>query len=137
MIVQNMSNTTAQSVQPVRVASSAQGEAGVAVSEAKLSPVTVGPSEATRAAPQPVTAEALKNAVSVMNQVMRQVNSSLQFTMDSSTSAPIVRLVDTDTGELIRQIPSEETLAISRSIDRVLQQQNLPCNQGVLCKQVA
>lgn len=73
--------------------------------------------------------EQLKSAVDIINTVIRQSNNNLEFSLDVETSKPIVKLVDTETGELIRQYPSEETLAISRSIDRF--------QQGLLLKQKA
>lgn len=68
--------------------------------------------------PRPVSAEELKSAVAVINQAMRQSNHSLEFSVDTDTHQTVVRMVDTSTGELIRQFPSEATLAISRSIDQ-------------------
>lgn len=82
-----------------------------------------------QAPPQQPSSVQLKNAVGVINQVMRQSNHSLEFSVDTDTKKSIVKLVDTETGELIRQFPSEETLAISRSIDRF--------QQGLLLKQKA
>ena len=79
----------------------------------------------------PVSSEQLKHAVAVINQVMRESNNSLQFSVDADTKIPVVKLTDTKTGEVIRQIPSEETLAISRSIDQFQQR------QGLLLKQEA
>lgn len=74
---------------------------------------------------QQPTAEQMKNAIDVVNLVMQQSNHSLEFSTDSDTKRPVVKLVDTETGELIRQYPSEEMLAISRSIDEYQQRQGL------------
>lgn len=84
---------------------------------------------AVQHAPQPPSVEELKNAVAEINQVMRQANQALEFSVDSETHRTVVRMVDTSTGELLRQIPSEETLAISRGIDQF--------QQGLLLKQKA
>ncbi len=73
--------------------------------------------------------ENLKNAVDVINQALRLSSHSLEFSVDDDTKIQVVKLVDTETGELIRQIPSEETLAISRSIDQF--------QKGLLLKQEA
>lgn len=66
------------------------------------------------------SAEQLKQATDTINQVMRQSNQSLEFefSVDTDTKQPVIRVVDTKTGELIRQIPSEATLAIAHSIDQ-------------------
>jgi flagellar protein FlaG len=78
---------------------------------------------------RPPTPEQLKEAVREINKVMRQSNRNLEFSMDDDTHRLVVRLTDTETGELIRQIPSDETLAISRSIGEF--------QQGFLLKQKA
>ena len=62
--------------------------------------------------------EQVKDAIKVINQAMQQSNQSLAFSVDSSTKQTVVRLMDTSTGELIRQFPTQETLAISQSIDQ-------------------
>lgn len=67
----------------------------------------------------------LEVAVKEINQALQQSNRNLQISVDSDTKRPVVKLVDTETGEMIRQIPSEEALAISRSIDEFQQQQGL------------
>jgi flagellar protein FlaG len=63
--------------------------------------------------------EELQGAVSVINKVLELSNNNLQFSVDADTDRLVVKLVDTSTGELIRQYPSEATLAISRDIDRI------------------
>jgi flagellar protein FlaG len=67
------------------------------------------------------TTEELKSAVAAINQVMQQANQSLEFSVDSSTNETVVKMVDTGTGELIRQFPSEAALAISRGIEQFQQ----------------
>jgi len=64
------------------------------------------------------TPEQLKDAVRVINQAMQQANQSLAFSVDSSTKQTVVKLTDTSTGEVIRQFPTQQTLAISQSIDQ-------------------
>ncbi|MBA3034111.1 MAG: flagellar protein FlaG [Gammaproteobacteria bacterium] len=56
------------------------------------------------------------------------VANGLDFSIDDSTGKSIVRITDNETGELIRQIPSEEMLAIAQSLDRM---------QGLLLRQEA
>lgn len=80
-------------------------------------------------APQPPSAEELKNAVATINQVMQQSNQALEFSVDTDTHRTVVRMVDTSTGELLRQFPSEATLAISRGIEQF--------QQGLLLQQKA
>ena len=63
--------------------------------------------------------EQLKSAVQSINHVMLQSNQSLEFSIDSSTKIPVMRMKDANTGETIRQYPTEQALAIARSIDQL------------------
>jgi flagellar protein FlaG len=70
----------------------------------------------------------LKAMVQDVNRVLEQVASSLEFSLDQQSGKTVVKVVDTNTQEVIRQIPSPELLAISHALDRV---------QGLLLKQKA
>lgn len=124
MIIQN--TNTSQAAQPAIHVGTDAPKAVTNASNTSSPDPTLGVVDAKQSAP---SHEQLKNAVDVINQVMRQSNNSLQFSLDSTTKIPVVKLVDTQTGELIRQYPSKETLAISRSIDQFQQQQGLLLTQ--------
>lgn len=71
----------------------------------------------------------LKNVVDDINKALKQSNSILEFNMDAETRKLTVKLVDRETGDVIRQFPSQDMLAISHSIERI--------QQGLLLKQQA
>lgn len=120
MIIQNTS-TTAQIAQPDRPVSS-DGPRLVHVSNDGTGFVT----DSSRTnVPQQLSSENLKSAVDSVNQVLRQSGQSLEISIDSATKRQIIRLMDTQTGELIRQIPSKEMLAIAQSIDQFLERGQL------------
>lgn len=77
---------------------------------------------------QPAAAQ-LKSAVDNINQLLKQSNTGIEFSVDASTNKPLVKVVDSSTGDVIRQFPSEEALALTRAIDRI--------QQGLLLKQQA
>ena len=99
----------------------------------KLPPQSTAPSpkEAVSAPAQPqITAatpppsdpkanrDTLQKAVDHANQTLRSLSSNeLQFSIDKETGVQVVKLTDKETGEVIRQIPSEEMLKIAKSID--------------------
>lgn len=84
----------------------------------------VEPTHGVAQGTQPSSVE-LQNAIDVVNRVMQQSNHSLEFSVDSETKKPVVKLVDTQTGQLLSQYPSDAMMAISRSIDQYQQQQGL------------
>lgn len=115
MIIQTTNLPPGQAIQPDMRAH------GTAPEKALASPVVP--------ASPPVTKETLENAVAAMNQIMDQTKRSIEFSVDTDTRKTVVKMVDTSTGELIRQFPSEAALAISREIEQF--------QQGLLIKQQA
>jgi len=69
---------------------------------------------------QPNTKE-LGNLVSQANATLQARSSDLKFTVDDASDISVVRIEDTDTGELIRQIPSEAMLAIAQALEEFKQ----------------
>lgn len=55
------------------------------------------------------------------NEAMSMRFSNLQFTVAEGTDIPVVRIEDAETGELIRQIPSEEMVALSKALEELKQ----------------
>lgn len=120
MIIQNISSgSVAMPARPVSIDAPA-----VAVSEAPAPIVSQQPS-----------AEQLKQAVSKINDAMQRSNQSLEFTVDPNTKTPVVKMMDTSTGKVVSQFPSEAVLAIAESIDQYLNSHQL--QQGILLKQQA
>ena len=72
---------------------------------------------------QPVTQEAVVAAVQSANAYVQSISTSspnnLQFSLDADSGRTVVKLIDTQTEKVLRQFPSEEMLAISKSIDRM------------------
>jgi len=120
MAINTISNSGSQSAAPLPAAP--QG-----------APVPV-PVKAPSVAPQPApqqqpSKEQVQKAVESMKQMIETAApNSLQFSIDDDTGKTIVRISDAQTGEMIRQIPSEELLEIARSLDRM---------QGMLLRQEA
>ena len=81
--------------------------------EKPAAPVEVVKAEA----PNKLSPEDMREVIEVANAALKNANNSLQFQIDESLEQPIVSVVDQDSGEVIRQLPSEEIVRISRSID--------------------
>lgn len=71
------------------------------------------------AAEQQPSAEQVKNAVDNANKVLKQAGNNIEFTIDTDTKKTVVKLVESSTGELIRQYPTKEMLAIAHAIDQL------------------
>lgn len=71
----------------------------------------------------------LERAVRDLNQSMKENNSNLAFVVDPDTEQTVVRVMDSTTGEVIKQFPSKEAIAIAKAIGDI--------QQGLLLKQKA
>ena len=76
----------------------------------------------------PVDPQVLSQSVSKLNSMVQGLANGLQFSIDEESKTQVVKLVDLDTKEVIRQIPSEEAISIAQAIDRF---------QGLLVKDKA
>lgn len=70
----------------------------------------------------------IEQAVDEVREALAPVAQNLLFSIDEDTGRTVVKVVDKTTDEVIRQIPSEEILAISKALDKL---------QGVLLQQKA
>jgi len=60
--------------------------------------------------------EALEKVVSQLNAYIQNTQRDVDFSVDDSTGRVVVKVIDSQSEEVIRQIPSEEMLAISRHL---------------------
>ena len=58
----------------------------------------------------------MARAAERLNQLAREAARDLQFRVDDSTGRTVIMVVNSVTGEVVRQIPAEEVLSISRSL---------------------
>jgi flagellar protein FlaG len=72
------------------------------------------PVEAVAASPGDVT-----QAVSRLSDYVQSVRRDLQFRVDEETDRVVVSVVDPESGEVIRQIPAEEVVAVARTLGQM------------------
>ncbi len=70
----------------------------------------------------------VQQALDEVRDAISPVAQNLQFSIDDDTGKTLIKVVDASTDEVIRQIPSEEIVAIAKALDKL---------QGVLIKQQA
>jgi flagellar protein FlaG len=64
-----------------------------------------------------VSPEKLQAAVEKMNELMQSGNRSLRFSVDDTADRVVVKVMDLETEEVVRQIPTEETLKFSEFLE--------------------
>jgi flagellar protein FlaG len=65
------------------------------------------------------TREVVAKAAADLQQFVQSMGRNLNFTIDETTGYHVVRVVNPTTGELVRQLPSEELLQIARDFERL------------------
>lgn len=88
-------------------------EAGAAAAQvaAATEPVTT--------ADQAADPHAVRGAVAAINRAAKSLTNTVQLVMDERSEHPVVKVMDAETGQLIRQIPSEEVLELRHALDRI------------------
>ena len=61
-------------------------------------------------------ADELQQAVSNLNDYVQNMQRDLQFSIDKESGVMVVKVIDTKTAKVIRQIPTEESLRMARSL---------------------
>lgn len=70
-------------------------------------------------------ASTVKSAAEQINKFLQQFDRNLQFSVDEETGVHVVKVIDSQSSEVIRQMPTEEMLAIAKALDKL---------QGLLIK---
>jgi len=64
--------------------------------------------------------EQLQKVVANLNQNIQQIQRDLHFSLDEDSGQTVIKVVNSETGETVRQIPSEEALRISHNLQQQL-----------------
>ena len=127
--VYNMANVAGSTNQQAADSSVNATESAAKVSVSLTSKV-LGDSAQSK---QVLTAEELQNLVDEGNALLSHSinNNNLQFQIDEATDQVVVKVVDTNTGEVVRQFPSTQMLDFMRAM------RELEGNAGKLLKAAA
>lgn len=70
----------------------------------------------------------LETAVKKLNDLVAPALQTVQFSLDAQSERMVVKVVDTASKQVLRQIPNEEVLAMSKTLDKL---------QGLMIRQTA
>ena len=59
----------------------------------------------------------IKEAIEVLNETLASKDRSIRFRVDETIDRSIITVVDEKTGEVVRQLPSEEMLQVAHNIE--------------------
>ena len=67
------------------------------------------------------SAEKLDKAISRINEFVQNIQRDLQFSIDDESGKTVIKVIDSESKEVIRQIPEEVLLEVARSIEESLE----------------
>ncbi|KAB0326433.1 MULTISPECIES: flagellar protein FlaG [Janthinobacterium] len=77
---------------------------------------SIGVATAQKNDPEPSRAQ-LDQAVSELNQSSQIKTQGLEFAVDEDSQRTVVKVIDQETKEVLRQIPTKEALALAKAFD--------------------
>ncbi len=83
-------------------------------------PLTASPEKVAGGEHKAIDKKLLEKIVDKLSQQFRSKNTSLNFSIDDATQSLVVKVIDSDSEKVIRQIPPEEILAIRARIQELL-----------------
>jgi flagellar protein FlaG len=60
------------------------------------------------------------SAVKKLNEALPQSAQTLTFEIDEESEGVVVKIIDRDTGEVVRQMPSKEALEMAKAVDKMV-----------------
>jgi flagellar protein FlaG len=78
--------------------------------------------------PEPEQAERVAQALTTINATLKTLQQGVEFTIDEKSRRTVVKVIDQETKQVLRQMPSQEILDIANALDRL---------QGLLIRQEA
>ena len=99
-----------------------QAAAQVAQQAAKMAPEIANPKDVAKQSAESIeqTVEKLQKATAQLNELMKNGQRSLNFSVDDVSNKVIVKVVDRSTSELVRQIPTKEALELAEHIEGMM-----------------
>jgi len=103
---------------PVDVQVSRRDSKGTAIPEDGVESVTppVSASESGRE----VGTERTEALTKQLNSALAQIDGNYSVSVDNDTGMVVVRITDSDTGELVKQVPPQQVLDVSMSVEKII-----------------
>lgn len=89
---------------------------------------------------KPENSEAVKASIDSINQFISEYQRTVKFSIDGDTNQTVIKVINTATDEVIRQMPSEEVIALAKIIENLASEYNasmMLSEQGLLFTQQA
>lgn len=120
-----MINLTPKSIAPTaQPIGSESNQTRQATTNNKLATSEIKQPDSSNAAPrdsavQSIDKATMQGAVDKMNSLVQNIQRDLSFSVDDESGLTVIKVIDSQSGQLIRQIPSEEVIAITNVLSDI------------------
>jgi flagellar protein FlaG len=101
---------------PAIPAPSAAADPSAAVPAVNSPAVATGSKDSSSSSSSESDSKKLKQAVQDIQKFVQSIKRNLEFSIDKTSGRIVVKVIATDTGEVVRQIPTEEVLKLADSL---------------------
>ena len=99
-------------------------------SSASLDTSTAQKAVASKSAGTSINRVEVNGAVNSLNEAVQNIQRGIEFSVDDESGRSVVRVVDRETGDVIRQLPAEDVLKISRHIQEFMETRQTNTDAG-------
>ena len=78
------------------------------------------PEETERTEPKQLTNQDLQELTEDLNEHIRLFNTKVSFTVDDDTGQTVIHIRDTETDEVLREVPAEDMLKLAAKLSEVI-----------------
>jgi flagellar protein FlaG len=100
------------------------GSSPITKLDERPAPVSGQAAQAPKAAPEKAAnapdRDEVMSAVKKLNEALPQSAQSLEFEIDEESKDLVVKIIDRDTREVVRQMPTKEALEMAKAIDKMV-----------------
>lgn len=114
----NISNSLRQAPSPA-AAHAITKQAAAAPAQAVAAPVVQAPVKVKLQIDPEQSRKNVQEAIDRLNDAMKKTNQSLNFKMDDVINSPVVTVRNSETGDVVRQIPNEVVVHVAHNIEKM------------------
>jgi len=114
MAINSISDTAGNTLQPMLTLPAANN-----THAANNKPVVIDPNNLAKIGSNGQSDAHIEQAVEKIQETVNNLSQNLKFSIDEDTGKTVIKVMDVQTQEVIRQIPSQEAITIARTLDKV------------------
>jgi flagellar protein FlaG len=119
MDIGSLRDSSRSGITPADTARAKSAEASAADKESSSVLAAAKQASESKGAEKPATRAELEKAMNNIQEFVQSVRRDINFSLDDGNGRVVVKVTDANSGDVIRQIPSEEALKLAENLSEV------------------